>query len=174
MLTIHTQEEQNFLTHLLFESLNMKDVWIGLKQVSKSKNGRRLGWLDGSVYNFTDWFPGEPRYLNSDELCVTMFSQIEFQGKWFEHDCEDRMNLLCQTTHSHYGEKITQEIHIDINPFLLAICILLALILSFICYLADFPKAQQLLHHRPSGWFSRTRVTRENSVESGPKFHGRF
>lgn len=175
MVTIHSAEEQNFLTHLFFESLNIGDVWIGVTQVGKTKKGRKLGWVDGSPFNFSDWFPGEPRYLNDDKLCVTMFSRNEFQGKWFEHECGERNNLVCQTTHEHDSQQtITREMHLDTSPFLLAICIVLALILSFTCYLAEFPKAQQLLTDRSSKWFARTRITRENSVESGPKFDNRF
>lgn len=175
MVTIHTQDEQNFLTHLLFESLNIGDTWIGLTQVSKNKRGRRLGWIDGSSFNFTDWFPGEPRYLNSDKLCVTLFSQMEFQGRWFEHECGDRKHLVCQTTHGHDDDKVvTKEMHLDMSPLLLSLCIVLALALGFTCYLGEFPKAQQLLKDRSSGWLARSQVTRENSVESGPKFHNRF
>ena len=48
-------------------------------------------WTDGSVWNYTNWFPGEPNNFNGVEHCV-----IGLIGGWTDFQCAVRFPFICK------------------------------------------------------------------------------
>ncbi|CAG2167545.1 unnamed protein product [Oppiella nova] len=91
-LTIHSQQEQDFLSDLLFTKYKILDnVWIGAKV-----NNKKVTWVDGSKDDYTNWESGEPSNVTND--CVEMESAIPNTGKWVDVPCLKRNIVVCQTT----------------------------------------------------------------------------
>lgn len=91
LLSIHSLEEQNFLSNLLFNTLKVIDnIWIDAKNT-----GNIFKWADGSDLSFTNWAVGSPRNETGYE-CVQMTSDVSSKGKWVNEPCGKRNLVVCQ------------------------------------------------------------------------------
>ena len=92
-MTIHSQEEFDFLTNLIFEKKHAKySVWIGLLRVSNES----FVWFDRSPLNYTNWGPNEPNNWHSKNYCSVMSSASTAKGKWFDVGCTTTYLVMCQ------------------------------------------------------------------------------
>ncbi|RWS20505.1 macrophage mannose receptor 1-like protein, partial [Leptotrombidium deliense] len=89
LVSIHSPEENEFVVNFK----NKKDkYWLnGQQQEIKSE---KFKWLDGSEFNYTNWFLGnQPIHLDEDYInCLSIFPQ---NGRWQDENCLTRMLLLC-------------------------------------------------------------------------------
>ncbi|XP_072226192.1 ladderlectin-like [Leuresthes tenuis] len=93
LVSIHSQEEENFVKHLI-RSIDPADgvKWIGLTDCQK--NGAWL-WSDGSKFDFKFWNTGEPNNYQGSEDCVqTNWGQNK---KWNDIKCSYEYAFVCAT-----------------------------------------------------------------------------
>ncbi len=91
LLTIHSEEEFNFVTKLAFGIKHAKySIWLGLVRVSNES----FAWFDKSDLNFTKWGPNEPDNYQSKNYCAVMSSAAK--GKWFDVGCTTTYLVMCQ------------------------------------------------------------------------------
>ncbi|CAJ0952963.1 unnamed protein product, partial [Mesorhabditis belari] len=73
LVTIHSQEENDFVQELAETVHSTSGFWIGLKR--NPNQGKALEWTDGSSVDFTNWYPGEPASRTHSTL-------LSHDGKW--------------------------------------------------------------------------------------------
>ncbi|XP_068677677.1 uncharacterized protein [Montipora foliosa] len=94
MLTIHSEEENNFAAtlvkaYLRRNNLTQAHMWLGL---FKSHARGEFQWVDGSSFgrNYSNWSPGEPNNVLGRELCTEMllFGRPFTLKKWNDIRCD--------------------------------------------------------------------------------------
>jgi hypothetical protein len=91
LVTIHSKDEQDFLSNLLFKIHKVVDtVWIGAKYSSS-----KFKWTDDSELSFTNWGDGSPSNT-SDKACVQMIPENSSVGKWVNEPCNKNNKVVCQ------------------------------------------------------------------------------
>ena len=90
LLTIHSKEEQEFLTNWLqkYESVN-PFVWIGMKYTDKVYK-----WMDGTDNNFTNW--ADDAVKDGLDPCVQMSLVNASMSKWYDQSCKMTGLVVCQ------------------------------------------------------------------------------
>ncbi|CAJ0923487.1 unnamed protein product, partial [Mesorhabditis belari] len=73
LVSIHSQEENDFVWKLVKTVPSNWAFWIGLKR--NPNKGNAFEWMDGSSVNFTNWYLGEP-----DSRAHALFNS--HTGKW--------------------------------------------------------------------------------------------
>ena len=102
LATVRTKEEQAFVQQAFFpedDEENQKiavSAWIGGIRVSASNRNDAFRWLDGSRFNVTYWYPGEPNNVGTGQYCVGMWGGQRHRGMWFDQNCDQRFNPLCE------------------------------------------------------------------------------
>ncbi len=90
-MTIHSKQEQEFVSKLLFKTYNViENVWIGLKN-----SNNQFKWTDSSEIGFTNWAKGNPRNI-TDHNCVQMISDSSPIGQWADEFCDKKHLIVCQ------------------------------------------------------------------------------
>jgi len=60
-------------------------------------------WDDGSSVNYTNWYPGEPRFFFEQCLIIAASNKSKFSrkvgyfGKWLDFECSYKLKFICQT-----------------------------------------------------------------------------
>jgi uncharacterized protein involved in tolerance to divalent cations len=91
LITIHSEEQQEFLSNLLFKThKTVENVWIGAKYTSN-----KIKWNDNSDASFTNWAAGSPRNENGYE-CIQMMADASSVGKWINAPCQKNNLIVCQ------------------------------------------------------------------------------
>jgi len=93
MVSIHSEEEQDFIAKYLFVEKNVSDgAWIGLKRDKGS-----WAFTDTSPINKLKefWSIGNPSNESGSD-CVEMSSKKSQLGKWDDEDCNKRNLVICQ------------------------------------------------------------------------------
>jgi hypothetical protein len=93
LLTMHSREELEFISHFLFNYLGItNDIWIGLR-----KSGKIFKWIDDSHFDFTNWAVGSPSN-RTDYECVQMSLEANQIGEWTDKLCNRKNIVVCQKT----------------------------------------------------------------------------
>ena len=50
----------------------------------------------GSIFNYTNWYTGEPNNAGGDQDCLKMWSKAIHNYKWDDDDCSDKFRTICQ------------------------------------------------------------------------------
>ncbi|GAA6088916.1 macrophage mannose receptor 1-like [Tachysurus ichikawai] len=99
LATITTEEENNRVVNLN-EQRNF--IWIGLNRTIPHVDAWQ--WSDGEVFDFTNWFPGEPNDFLGHENCVEIIP-----NEWNDADCELNNPFICYRRFILVNEKKTWE-----------------------------------------------------------------
>ena len=90
LLSIHSKEEQEFISSLLLQFNNISNnAWIGLKYRNSSYK-----WTDGTDTNFTNW--AEDAIKDGTDPCVQMSLIKTTLGKWTDEACRKTALIVCQ------------------------------------------------------------------------------
>ena len=81
-LAVITSDQENTF-------LDNRTGWIGLND--RDEEGKWV-WVDGSVFNYTNWGSNQPNNL-SYENCVSK----DYTGKWHDFGCHWRKSYICET-----------------------------------------------------------------------------
>ncbi|CAG2172292.1 unnamed protein product [Oppiella nova] len=104
LLTIHSQQEQDFLSDLLFTKYKIVDsVWIGA-----SVSDKKMTWVDESTDDYTNWEPSEPSDAAND--CVQMEPAPPNTGKWVDVACNKQNKVVCQNGQQSTHDDIQRRI----------------------------------------------------------------
>ena len=89
LVTIKSEDEQNFLLQLINAFGEPKRAWIGMKAV--------LEWYDSSNPEYTNWASGEPDGQATNP-CVWMYGEDKPQGVWHADKCDlaSEIGLICK------------------------------------------------------------------------------
>ncbi|KAK3576618.1 hypothetical protein CHS0354_023136, partial [Potamilus streckersoni] len=67
--------------------------WVDGSDMLKSRIFKWMKYNGKSVhFNYTNWNSGEPS--NANEKCVEV--RNEYNGRWNDEDCHDRIGFICQ------------------------------------------------------------------------------
>jgi len=91
LLSVHTREENDFLTKQLRKSSDVNKLWIGM---SYKEQKRMWSWIDGSRYRYQNWKEGQ-HYDGKDEQCGIMYQQYDW-GKWDDDNCYKPLGYICK------------------------------------------------------------------------------
>jgi hypothetical protein len=95
ILTIHSKEEQEFISKFLFKTHGIvDDIWIGMKRIN---NSHKYMWMDGSEPIFTNWAEENPSNKSGNN-CAQIVSHSDFVGKWTDVPCKKKNFVVCQKT----------------------------------------------------------------------------
>ena len=89
LLTIHFQEEQDFIKEFFESQKISNDVWIGVKYENK-----KYKWNDDTDVVYQNWAPGSPKH--KDDHCVQFQSDETSFGKWSDVLCSKMNMVVCQ------------------------------------------------------------------------------
>jgi hypothetical protein len=96
LVSIHSEEEQLFLTNLAF-TINKANnhVWIGARRISNNT----FIWEDKSPFNYTNWAKTQPNNLEGKHYCASLLQSANSAelGNWYDDPCADKYNFICQT-----------------------------------------------------------------------------
>ncbi|CAK6949579.1 lactose-binding lectin l-2-like [Scomber scombrus] len=91
LVSIHSQEEQNFVKSLInnFDHAEGR-TWIGLSDKQKEETWM---WSDGCAVDFVFWYSGEPNNIGGNENCV--HNNHEEDEKWNDVECTFTYPSVC-------------------------------------------------------------------------------
>uniref|UniRef100_A0A914Z8J8 C-type lectin domain-containing protein n=1 Tax=Panagrolaimus superbus TaxID=310955 RepID=A0A914Z8J8_9BILA len=86
LASIHSYEEQMFINE--FGLVTWKSFWLGLYSIDL---GETWKWTDGSPFDYSYWYQGQPPQIYSGQNCVLLESSMTTSGfqsspctyKWF-------------------------------------------------------------------------------------------
>jgi len=82
LISIGYEEEQNFISDLMFNKLGVvDDVWLGVEYI----NGKYKWIYDNSDVIYSNWKPESKLYRSN--YCVQMDSEENSPGKWSDVLC---------------------------------------------------------------------------------------
>jgi len=82
LASIHSVEEQAFITGQINTMDHLDRYWIGLSEYGAI--GGEYTWSDGTVVDYVYWSPGEPNDSGGIEQCVVVYKG---QGTWNDANC---------------------------------------------------------------------------------------
>lgn len=91
LLSVHTREENDFITKELRKSSEVNKLWIGMSYLEQK---RMWSWIDGSRYRYQNWKEGQ-HYDGKDEQCGIMYQQYDW-GRWDDDNCYKPLGYICK------------------------------------------------------------------------------
>ena len=92
LVTINSQEENNFVKSLLLASIGDEKAWIGGNDMDTEGT---WVWVDGSDWSeFDNWNTNEPNG-GRNESCVEILPDREY--KWNDIPCAESKAFICKT-----------------------------------------------------------------------------
>ena len=88
LASVASSEENDFIVQVL-KGINW--AWIGGNDLDVEME---FAWSDGSQWNFTMWYPGEPS--GGSENCVNIASSLSRRGKWNDFKCNNVKESVCK------------------------------------------------------------------------------
>ncbi|KAM9811422.1 C-type mannose receptor 2-like [Syngnathus typhle] len=94
LVSIHSKAEQQWLKDASYFATG--DRWTGLNDLTV---GGSFTWSDHRNVTFTDWGPGEPNLIGSNE-CV---AGTDLTGRWKRMSCQTRNPFMCKMPTAFYA-----------------------------------------------------------------------
>ncbi|KAK7079206.1 hypothetical protein SK128_003942 [Halocaridina rubra] len=94
LASIHTVEENYWIESMLV-SKSDKTFWIG----GRSFKDSGYEWIDGSPFDFDNWYTGEPNDMLDQEDCIGIYAHRT--GYWNDQNCAHLEGRICKRP---YGE----------------------------------------------------------------------
>lgn len=91
LLSVHTREENDFITGQLRKSTEVNKLWIGM---TYKEEKRMWTWIDGSRYRFQNWKEGQ-HYDGKDEQCGIVYQRYDW-GRWDDDNCYKPFGFICK------------------------------------------------------------------------------
>ncbi|XP_048089838.1 C-type mannose receptor 2-like isoform X1 [Alosa alosa] len=90
LASVHSKHESSIIEDLINKHIrNARDTWIGGTDVAKE--GVWV-WSDGSRFDYTHWYAGEPNNYGVGQHCLHMH-----KGKWDDYGCEYGHPSVCSS-----------------------------------------------------------------------------
>ncbi|XP_071103799.1 macrophage mannose receptor 1-like isoform X2 [Haliotis cracherodii] len=90
LASIHSKELENFLLTNLLRFYYNANFWVGLSD--RSVEGSYV-WADGTPFDYTNWYRGEPSNSGGNEDCVEF---NEFTKQWNDNSCFIAKDFICE------------------------------------------------------------------------------
>ncbi|XP_068678201.1 uncharacterized protein [Montipora foliosa] len=100
LLSVHTREENEFITDQLRRSTEVNKLWIGM---SYKEEKRMWSWIDGSRYRYQNWKEGQ-HYDGKDEQCGIVYQRYDW-GRWDDDNCYKPFGFICKRHRRRNAEK---------------------------------------------------------------------
>ncbi|XP_073257254.1 uncharacterized protein [Porites lutea] len=100
LLSVHTREENDFVTKELRKSSEVNKLWIGMSYLEQR---RMWSWIDGSRYRYQNWKEGQ-HYDGKDEQCGIIYQQYDW-GRWDDDNCYKPLGYICKRHRSRNSDK---------------------------------------------------------------------
>ncbi len=91
LVSIHSEEENNFVYNLVNEKISWIHVWIGGK---RNRHNNRFEWINGKAFNYTNWAYDEP----NGGYYIGMSG---YSGDWY-NDGDHNNTFLCEYIRSSF------------------------------------------------------------------------
>ena len=102
LISIHSEEEQNFVVGHANKSWFSASMWIGLND--RNLEGGYV-WSDGSPVQFTNWDSREPNDMKGQEDCVELNLDTKTTNKWNDERCGMLRSFGCKIRRGkHFGK----------------------------------------------------------------------
>ena len=69
------------------------DPWIGGRRDPENRDNWE--WSDGTAWDYTYWYPGEPNDAGGNEDCAGIFESDNL-GQWNDKKCSDQRTFVCK------------------------------------------------------------------------------
>ncbi|GMS81512.1 hypothetical protein PENTCL1PPCAC_3687 [Pristionchus entomophagus] len=89
LASIHNQQENSFVRRLAVSKGAVNGVYLG---ATMSGKGQDFGWVDGTDWDFTNFYPGFPMPGIGD--CIAMDTTTT-AGQWINIDCTEKLPVAC-------------------------------------------------------------------------------
>ena len=103
LVSIHSPEESNFVGKLLEENDYESFIHIGGFVTTVElcdEDEDKWSWSDGSLWNYTHWYPGYPKCFGInyqyDLFCAQLSITSDFGVRWKNFECSDEYGFLCK------------------------------------------------------------------------------
>ncbi|KAJ7376121.1 C-type lectin domain 19 member A [Desmophyllum pertusum] len=100
LLSVHTHEENDFITKQLRKSSEVNKLWIGMSYKEKV---RMWSWIDGSRYRYQNWKEGQ-HYDGKDEQCGIMYQRYDWEGG-MDDNCYKPLGYICKRHRTRSDDK---------------------------------------------------------------------
>ena len=87
LASIHSPEEMTFVS-MLHDQNNFYVTWIG-----GQRDERTFKWIDGSAFEYENWYSGQPDNVDGKEDCISFYSNPGQKNheKWNDIDCSNKL-----------------------------------------------------------------------------------
>lgn len=103
VLTIHSKEQQEFISHLAFVKHDLSfHVWLGAIRESNTTGFR---WLNYAPFNYTSWDPHSLIFKNNDNLQHCLVMSFATDGNWWDYWCSSWCYAICQKSLQSFQDK---------------------------------------------------------------------
>ncbi|GMR51194.1 hypothetical protein PMAYCL1PPCAC_21389, partial [Pristionchus mayeri] len=89
LASIHNINENSFIRRLAVSNGVVNGLYIG---GTMSGKGNAFGWVDGSVWDYDNFYPGFPR--DGFGECIAMDTSTH-TGQWMNIDCTENLPVAC-------------------------------------------------------------------------------
>ncbi|XP_013788971.1 macrophage mannose receptor 1-like isoform X1 [Limulus polyphemus] len=114
LASIHSMEEQRFIFHLIKNTTNLPDIWIGLNALGYDEG---FEWSDSTPVAFLHWAGGEPNNWNGQEKCANVFALEYFPGMWNDKNCNSKTGFVCKKSYGTVTTPVQQTTTISTLGF---------------------------------------------------------
>ncbi|GMS86499.1 hypothetical protein PENTCL1PPCAC_8674, partial [Pristionchus entomophagus] len=90
LASIHNFQENSFVRRLAVSKGAVNGVYLGGTLSGKGKDG--FGWIDGSEWDYENFYPGFPMAGLGDCLFLDTFGA---SGQWMNVDCASKLDVAC-------------------------------------------------------------------------------
>ncbi|GMS99087.1 hypothetical protein PENTCL1PPCAC_21262, partial [Pristionchus entomophagus] len=89
LASIHNQQENSFLRRLAVSKGAVNGLFLG---ATVSGKGNNFGWVDGTKWDYDNFYPGFPIPGYGDCLAMDTSSSA---GQWMNSDCSKKFPVAC-------------------------------------------------------------------------------
>ncbi|GMR30009.1 hypothetical protein PMAYCL1PPCAC_00204, partial [Pristionchus mayeri] len=89
LASIHNEQENSFIRGLAAANGDTNGLFIG---GSRDGQGKLFGWIDGSDWDYANFYPGFPKNGFGDCLAMDTTSP---SGLWMNMDCSAALPVAC-------------------------------------------------------------------------------
>ena len=92
LTSIHSKEESGFVI-CLQDPASVHTTWVG-----GQRNQTGFTWIDGTSFDFDNWYMGQPDNQGGNQNCIEIHSNPgqDWHERWNDFSCDEKRSFVCK------------------------------------------------------------------------------